>query len=100
MKKGIYLCGNTQIIKDSNGGADTVLIKHVIAQLNDPGEGGYAEDPQLRIVYLKPEVMDVLPEGTVVSFEIDTKTSRRDGKTLEKIVPVNIKPVKPVKQPA
>lgn len=96
MKQGIYLQGVEQVI--GQGKDQMTLIKHVIAQINVPVEKDdgslYVDDPVLRITYLKPGVMKILPAGTPVTFEFDTKIKKRgDGSTYEKVVPVEIKPV-------
>ena len=100
MKKGIYLQGVEQVI--GQGKDSMTLIKHVIAQVNEPVKKDdgtlYVDDPILRTTYLQPGVLEVLPAGTPVTFEFDTKQRKRnDGTTYEKIVPVEIKPIKPGK---
>ena len=97
MKKGIYLQGVEQVI--GQGKDATTLIKHVIAQVNDPVEKPdgtlYVDEPVLRTTYLQPGILEVLPAGTLVTFEFDTKQKKRsDGSTYEKVVPVEIKPLK------
>lgn len=97
MKKGIYLQGVEQVI--GQGKDATTLIKHVIAQVNDPVEKSdgtlYVDEPVLRTTYLQPGILEVLPAGTLVTFEFDTKQKKRsDGSTYEKVVPVEIKPLK------
>ncbi len=98
MKYGVYLQGIEQVIDDRNDKGQVIgqskLVKHVIAQVNEPNDKGFADDPQIRITYLQPEVAPILPTGTLVSFELDTKTKKRnDGTTWEKIVPAEIKKV-------
>ncbi len=97
MKKGIYLQGVEQVI--GQGKDSMKLVKHVIAQVNEPVKKDdgtlYVDDPIFRIVYLQPDVLEVLPAGTPVTFELDTKQKKRgDGTVYEKIVPVEIKPIK------
>lgn len=97
MKQGIYLQGVEQVI--GQGKDSMKLVKHVIAQINEPVEKAdgtlYVDDPILRIAYLQPNILEVLPSGTPVTFDIDTKQKKRnDGSTYEKVVPVEIKPVK------
>ncbi|MCM1395850.1 MAG: hypothetical protein NC132_07090 [Corallococcus sp.] len=97
MKQGIYLQGVEQVI--GQGKDAMTLVKHVIAQVNEPvakNDGTlYVDDPVFRITYLQPGVLNILPAGTLVTFELDTKQKKRnDGSTYEKIVPVEIKPAK------
>ena len=96
MKKGIYLQGTEQII--GSGIDQTKLVKHVIAQVDDPTvktDGSlYVDDPQIRITYLQPGVLEVLPSGTPITFEFDVKQKKRnDGTKYEVIIPVEIKAV-------
>ncbi len=97
MKKGIYVQGVEQTI--GQGADQSVLVKHVIVQINEPVEKAdgslYVDDPILRTTYLQPGVLEVLPSGTPITFELDTKVKKRnDGTTYEKIIPVEIKRVK------
>ena len=78
------------------------LVKHVIAQINEPVEKSdgtlYVDDPVFRVTYLQPDVLPILPAGTLVTFDLDTKQKKRnDGTTYEKIVPVEIKAAKSTK---
>ena len=97
MKHGIYLQGVEQVI--GQGKDSMTLINHAIAQVDEPVKRDdgtlYVDDPVLRITYLKPGVLDILPAGTPVTFEFDTKKKKRnDGISYEQIVPVEIKPIK------
>ena len=50
------------------------------------------------MTYLQPDVLPILPAGTLVTFDLDTKQKKRnDGTTYEKIVPVEIKAAKSTK---
>ena len=100
MKQGIYLQGVEQVI--GQGRDSSKLVKHVIAQINEPVEKSdgtlYVIDPVFRVTYLQPDVLPILPAGTLVTFDLDTKQKKRnDGTTYEKIVPVEIKAAKSTK---
>lgn len=100
MKQGIYLQGIEQVI--GQGKDSMKLVKHVIAQINEPIEKAdgtlYVDDPVFRITYLQPDILPILPAGTLVTFDIDTKQKKRsDGTMYEKVVPVEIKAVKSTK---
>ena len=100
MKQGIYLQGVEQVI--GQGRDSSKLVKHVIAQINEPVEKSdgtlYVDDPVFRVTYLQPDVLPILPAGTLVTFDLDTKQKKRnDGTTYEKIVPVEIKAAKSTK---
>lgn len=87
LKNGFYLQGLPQTLEDKSE-----LVKHVIVQVNEPNERGFCEDPVIRTTYLKPDVMDILPSGTPVQFDLDVKLRKTaDGRSYEKIVPVEIK---------
>ena len=77
-----------------------MYIKHYIVQTYEPDENEetgkvFVRDPIVRSMFLKPGVIDVLPEGTPIEFELDSKMRKtNDGKEYEVIVPVKIKAVK------
>ena len=95
MKKGIYLQGVPQTVGSDKDAME--MVRHIIVELTDPVEkekgGLFLEKPPIiREIYLKPEVLDILPSGAAITFELDTKLRKTaDGKEYEKIVPVEIK---------
>lgn len=90
MKKGIYLQSSELEMEDK-----TVYTKHVIAQINEPNDKGYCDDPQIRSVYLAKDIMAPLPSGTAVTFNLDTKTKQnKTGGKYEVIIPVDIQVAK------
>ena len=102
MKKGIYLQGIPQTVGSDKDAME--MVRHIIVELTEPVErkkGGLflEKEPIIREVYLKPEVLDIMPSGTHITFELDTKLKKtEDGRKYEKIVPVEIKQVAGPKQ--
>lgn len=97
LQKGFYLKGIPQTLPNSRGGEDE-YVKHYIVQTYDPEtfDSGkvYMRDPMIRTLFLKPGVLEVLPEGTPITFELDSKLRRtNEGKEYEVVVPVQIKKV-------
>lgn len=101
MKHGFYLQGVPQVV--GQGKDEMEMIQHIIVEVTPPTEkenGRFYLDkpPIIREIYLKTDVMEVLPSGTAITFELDTKLkTAADGKKYEKIVPVEIKAAKPTK---
>ncbi len=101
LQKGFYLKGIEQELPNNKGGVDK-YIKHYLVQVYDPEtmDNGkvFMRDPLVRSIFLRPGILEVLPEGTPIQFELDSKMRRtNEGKDYEVIVPVEIKPVKSVK---
>lgn len=95
LQKGFYLKGIDQALPNNRGGED-LYIKHYIVQVYEPDvlESGkvFMRDPQIRSLFLKPGVLEVMPDGTPITFELDSKMRRTsDGKEYEVVVPVQIK---------
>lgn len=97
MCKGVYLSMVEQKFEDSN----SVMEKHSIVEVFEPNEKGFVSEPTVRTTYLQKGVLAVLPIGTEITFDYGRKDkTRKDGSRYEAIVPINIKPVSPVKKTA
>jgi len=98
MKHGFYLQGVPQQVGQGKDVMD--MVQHLIVEVNQPisredGSLFLEKKPTIREVYLKPGVLEVLPAGTPITFELDTKIKRtNEGVQYEKIIPVEIKAVK------
>lgn len=95
LQKGFYLKGIKQDLPNNKGGSDE-YVKHYIVQVYDAEtmENGkvYMRDPLIRSLFLKPGVLEVMPEGTPITFDLDSKMRRtNDGKDYEVVVPVLIR---------
>ena len=96
--KGFYLLGVEQSLPNNNGGEDKYL-KHYLVQTYDPEKNEetgkvFVRDPIVRSMFLKPGILEVLPAGTPIEFELDSKMRKtNEGKEYEVIVPTNIKAV-------
>lgn len=95
LQKGFYLKGISQELPNNKGGVDA-YVKHYIVHTFEAEtlESGkvFMREPLIRSLFLKPGVLEVLPEGTPITFELDSKMRRtNDGKDYEVIVPVQIK---------
>lgn len=85
-KKGIYLQGLDNEMSDKS-----VLVKHSIAQISEPNENGFCDEPIVYHLYLKPDVLTKFTPGQLVSFEIDVKIKKdSNGKQFAVPVPVNV----------
>ena len=86
LKKGIYLQGLDNEMSDKS-----VLVKHSIAQISEPNENGFCDEPIVYHLYLKPDVLTKFTPGQLVSFDIDTKIKKdSNGKQYAVPVPVHI----------
>lgn len=95
LQKGFYLKGIPQTLPNSRGGEDD-YVKHYLVQTYDAEtlDSGkvFMRDPIIRTLFLKPGILEVLPEGTPITFELDSKIRRtNEGKEYEVVVPVQIK---------
>lgn len=95
LQKGFYLKGIKQELPNNKGGFDE-YVKHYLVQVFEPEQldSGklFMRDPIIRSLFLKPGVLEVMPDGTPITFELDSKMRRtNDGKDYEVVVPVLIK---------